>query len=1055
MNYDTLQQLRDDRLAYVTIARRNKFEDGLRVLLAELYPDNAHFIYELLQNAEDARAATVEFDLNRNRLTVTHDGSRAFTLADVEAITGIGRSPKKDDETQIGKFGVGFKAVYAYTNNPEIRSGSYAFVIKDLFVPDPLLNLLPDGKTTFTFPFDRKEKPPAVAVKEVARALDELDETTVLFLSSIKTIRYLLPDGSTGEITRSSDGTRYISITHTAAAVTEESHWLRLTGNHALDPHIPHGQTVAAAFKLDQPLRRRGRAKRTTRARIVPIDSARTCIYFPAAKESSGLRFHIHAPFASTVARDSVRATEANNALFGAIGRLVADALPDMRDDGLMEDGLLASLPNATDPLEGPYTVIRDRISEAFWNEAITPAYTTAAFSQSRFASAKSLVVSPSEFRAGLDAKDLEVLLPLAEIEVEGSPNWVAPREGRAGRLLNGLGIQPFAWDELTAVLERVEEVDEDIPGGNGEWRTAEDAARTDWIRWLDSKEDEQLRAFYELLGLGVLEDDLYSSCLRDLDLVRVHTAGGATYLRGTDAFFPASRQDPGNGNRVKIAVTYFEDDKPSKSKSHLEAFYEAAGVRHWNEKSQIEVRLAAYNSPHQVDEARHLDDMRLFIAHVAEHPADASMFVSRTFLRRGSEQGNWGRPTATCVDKPYLDTGLARLAQKTGRLPLSDLYQRGGLSGVVGFAIAVGCVAQLEIRRANVWDNPQYRPEWYPTGTRNTDQGVKEDWDLPELGSILRTNDPDLLRLLWELLSHAAWDYGDAQFQLNAAAPRHPIRSRLFQRLEGTAWVLGRSGRLQKPQSMTAETLPEGWGPPADFSLARRLGFGQEARTRNAEELAKRRMLEELGAPSDGIDNFLASSREERHDFFADLFAQFGRRQAAARDFPGAVPADPERRAALVALDAQNAPDHETEIRARRVVKGASENREIARQYLSEHYTNHDSGDMYCQACHAVMPFMVNGSWYFVAVQFLPERRKQHYQNHLALCPLCAAKYEYVRDTDDAELLAELRDLEVTAGAGNVSMSISLNGALVELKFASKHVIDLKSALVAAGEMR
>ena len=32
--------------------------------------------------------------------------------------------------------------------------------------------------------------------------------------------------------------------------------------------------------------------------KVVPVDSGEVCIYFPAVKEDSGLRFHIHAPFA-------------------------------------------------------------------------------------------------------------------------------------------------------------------------------------------------------------------------------------------------------------------------------------------------------------------------------------------------------------------------------------------------------------------------------------------------------------------------------------------------------------------------------------------------------------------------------------------------------------------------------------------------------------------------------------------------------------------------------------------------------------------------------------
>ena len=36
---------------------------GLKTLVSQIYPDEAHFIYELLQNAEDAQATEVEFSI--------------------------------------------------------------------------------------------------------------------------------------------------------------------------------------------------------------------------------------------------------------------------------------------------------------------------------------------------------------------------------------------------------------------------------------------------------------------------------------------------------------------------------------------------------------------------------------------------------------------------------------------------------------------------------------------------------------------------------------------------------------------------------------------------------------------------------------------------------------------------------------------------------------------------------------------------------------------------------------------------------------------------------
>ena len=132
----SLEQLRKRRSNWVLANRENGFEDGIKRLLTDLYPDNAHFIYELLQNAEDPHATTVRFTLNRSSVEFEHDGERLFALKDVESITSIGASTKKDDPTSIGKFGVGFKAVFAYTNTPEIHSGDFHFRIHDLVVPE-------------------------------------------------------------------------------------------------------------------------------------------------------------------------------------------------------------------------------------------------------------------------------------------------------------------------------------------------------------------------------------------------------------------------------------------------------------------------------------------------------------------------------------------------------------------------------------------------------------------------------------------------------------------------------------------------------------------------------------------------------------------------------------------------------------------------------------------------------------------------------------------------------------------------------------------------------
>ena len=158
----TIDQLAEKRKRGIEALRENNWEEGIKDLLSNLYPDTAHFIYELLQNAEDAQASEVSFLLTNDSIVFIHNG-RLFSPDDVDAITSIGSSAKKDDTTNIGEFGIGFKAVFSYTLTPAITSGEYNFRIRDMVVPDtegPPPAALAEGKTRFVFPFNNPEKPP-------------------------------------------------------------------------------------------------------------------------------------------------------------------------------------------------------------------------------------------------------------------------------------------------------------------------------------------------------------------------------------------------------------------------------------------------------------------------------------------------------------------------------------------------------------------------------------------------------------------------------------------------------------------------------------------------------------------------------------------------------------------------------------------------------------------------------------------------------------------------------------------------------------------------------
>ena len=89
--------------------------------IIQLYTDKSHFVYELLQNAEDAGASKIKFLQYPDRLVVLHDG-HPFSMENLQGLCDIGKSDKINDLNQIGEFGVGFKSVFGICEKVQLFS---------------------------------------------------------------------------------------------------------------------------------------------------------------------------------------------------------------------------------------------------------------------------------------------------------------------------------------------------------------------------------------------------------------------------------------------------------------------------------------------------------------------------------------------------------------------------------------------------------------------------------------------------------------------------------------------------------------------------------------------------------------------------------------------------------------------------------------------------------------------------------------------------------------------------------------------------------------------
>ena len=329
-----------DEIAAENISRYG-WDTAVLELLGHLYSERTHFIFELIQNAEDAGATELSFELFADRLEVRHDG-RPFTAADVRGICGIGQGTKEGDLAQIGKFGIGFKSVYAYTDNPRVYSAGENFRIEKYVRPYPVADEADGpaggGLTRFVFPFDRHDVTPALAAGEIAQALSAIDVETLLFLRSIQRLsargiqtadtvleRRSGPRGRSG---------RHVVLTRRHADGQSTQEWLVWHRN--LDALGEPGHRVEIAFMARQEIDAR---------RLVRRESSPLVVFFPTQKETF-LGFLIQGPYRTTPARDNIPEHDPwNQALAGETASLLADVLAELRDESMLTVDILQALP--------------------------------------------------------------------------------------------------------------------------------------------------------------------------------------------------------------------------------------------------------------------------------------------------------------------------------------------------------------------------------------------------------------------------------------------------------------------------------------------------------------------------------------------------------------------------------------------------------------------------------------------------------------------------------------------------------------------------------------
>ncbi|MGW9193076.1 sacsin N-terminal ATP-binding-like domain-containing protein [Micromonospora chersina] len=1012
-----------------------EYGEGTRHLdfLQRLYADRTHFILELLQNAEDARASHVTFALHPDRLVVEHDG-RLFNEQDVRGICGVDASTKTGELTSIGKFGIGFKSVYAYTLAPEVHSGAEHFRIRHYVRPEaagaPVD--LPNGLTRFKFPFDRDDVPPSTAHTEIRAGLQRFDPRALLFLQRVRQVTVA---GGSGAVTFSrserceSSGDVELVVKQNDRVINHE-YWQVFRRDLSRVGHA--GRRVEIAFK---------RTSGAPEAPVELIPHAPLVVYFPTDRPS-GLGFLLQVPLRTTPARDNIPDRDPDNArIIAEAGHLLIDALEELRRRGSLGLDVLEVLPiRQTDFPEG--SLLRplfDALLQAMRARPLVPV-------------AGPMGHAPAtQMRLARSAGLRELLTPEQLAALEGVTE---PLQWQPARLTRDRNRD--VWDYLSDVVQ-VDEID-------AEWLVQQLDRK-----FLETADDGWLVRLYRFLAqtpaLWRAPRPPWNrpGPARLLPLIRLEDgrnvepfdAGGRpqAYLPGSaPSSFPTVRPEIAGNPEARVFLEELGLSEPDAVDEVLE--YVVPRYRH---------------TLSEVDEDQHDADLEMIqraMRTATRRRRDDLIEVLRStpFLqcRPAGESTYTFHPPSVAywpqedLEHYFLPSPHGRFLHDRYRPYHKELSLLGAADAVRIFAAPPDALGHV-VLRANWGDHSR--------GLHGFDPNLR----FAGLEDALRQPDHRRSVYVWNrlLLPYASRLRGTVESsgrQDYSSRKSVDTASKALQLATSRAWLPAAAGTFVKPVELALDDLPDDFEPSQ--ALADALGMISSAIVQASAELnvpvealrflrenpdavaeldQLRRRHEQKEQDRRGIGADTRLTLDEYADALQDAFDRPAVHAEAESFFVsgGRVTAPAVRRQRTrddisEDLADEPAPRERFRVIGRKVWDGKDP---AVRQFLLEQYAGH------CQICSATF-LKRDGTPYFEVIHLVSHTAAAWIDrpgNTLCLCPTCASKLLHGQ-VESTDLLKQIQQWRASAeGGGGSGLRIQLCGSAVVVSYTEKHLLDLQ----------
>ena len=1009
---------------------RDSLNNALELLADGLYSRDPHFIFELIQNAEDNSydepAPSLSFWLTKIDPTgsegadgalIIQNNETGFCPENVDALCAVGKTTKQKAQGYIGEKGIGFKSVFRVTENPHIFSNGYHFCLPERDAQTGLGYIVPQWidvppaeldltQTHIILPLTKGE----FGYDKIEEMLLEIEPETILFLSKLQEIRIETDTGTDLTILKNAEELPKMEVLvegrRQGSSFSTVDEFLVCTKTFHKPVEIHHEKReginerdVSIVFPMEENA----------------TGSGKIFAYLPVSE--TDFPFLINADFILTSSREGIQQDLPwNRWLINSVAEVVASELLSLLKTeqhltvSFLET-LARSLRDFAEDKRDLFYPISSEVRETLMTQEFLPT------NDGTFVSAENAMLADNVGLLGLlNPEQLSLLF-----QQQNTMKWLSPE-------ITARRTQNF-WGYLRNQLS-VTEVDSEMF-----------ARRLDET-FLEQQTDDWFTEFYKFLSVG--QAPPRSLWVRSLWVRTPPILWGKPILRLQDGSHvkPFGENESPNASLaigtetdaslpiVKLELSQDED---------VRRFLQELGIPEWDIVEEVietvlpkyqndspvvsgdehardfEKIERAYNTGPDPKKKRLLDELRAtpFIlvenqeTDVPVYRKPADLYLPNDELRLYFE----GNPSY----------GFVKLGEYPGSA--QTLFRTLEVEGAV----------RIKRRR----QNPQGyviisdSHGWHQRGLHGFDPDIQVDG----LEHAINNPTPEKSAFIWNEIAipNADWIKGSVEKATRQDYSNRSSVERVSNAfgllLIDKAWLPDLDGNFRKPSELTLNQLPD------SFTRGERL----------ANQLGMQSNRDDMSSLIRRLANITGRTPEELQALLFLPEPQLAPTPTQP-SFPESPVRDPERRANLVLADLDEAPDQEYEKRMRSVRTSRDPN--SAKTYLKESYTN-EADQLVCQICHEEMPFRNrDGEYYFDAVEVLKDYfTKEYAAQFLALCPKCSPQYkEFIKRVPEA--MEELKNLLMVPNSSNFSVPLKLGNRQRMLRFVERHWRDIQAVL-------